>query len=85
MPLESCHFYAEVNSVTNEIAVRAIGSEEDLAAVMVCAICKSKKFRDVFKLTQRVLIAEGINLQVSRAKYPYYPIFLPIISVIFAK
>ena len=66
MPLESCHFYAEVNSVTNEIAVRAIGSEEDLAAVMVCAICKSKKFRDVFKLTQRVLIAEGINLQVSR-------------------
>ena len=66
MPLESCHFYAEVNSVTDEIAVRAIGSEEDLAAVMVCAICKSKKFRDVFKLTQRVLIAEGINLQVSR-------------------
>ena len=66
MPLQSCHFYAEVNSVTNEIAVRAIGSEEDLAAVMVCAICKSKKFRDVFKLTQRVLIAEGINLQVSR-------------------
>ena len=85
MPLQSCHFYAEVNSVTDEIAVRAIGSEEDLAAVMVCAICKSKKFRDVFKLTQRVLIAEGINLQVSRAKYPYYPIFLPIISVIFAK
>ena len=66
MPLQSCHFYAEVDSVTNEIAVRAIGSEEDLAAVMVCAICKSKKFRDVFKLTQRVLIAEGINLQVSR-------------------
>ena len=66
MPLQSCHFYAEVNSVTNEIAVRAIGSEEDLAAVMVCAICKSKKFRDIFKLTQRVLIAEGINLQVSR-------------------
>ena len=66
MPLQSCHFHAEVNSVTNEIAVRAIGSEEDLAAVMVCAICKSKKFRDVFKLTQRVLIAEGINLQVSR-------------------
>ena len=66
MPLQSCHFYAEVNSVTDEIAVRAIGSEEDLAAVMVCAICKSKKFRDVFKLTQRVLIAEGINLQVSR-------------------
>ena len=66
MPLQSCHFYAEVNSVTNEIAVRAIGSEEDLAAVMVCAICKSKKFRDVFKLTQRLLIDEGINLQVSR-------------------
>ena len=66
MPLESCHFYADVNSVTNEIAVRAIGSEEDLAAVMVCAICKSKKFRDVFKLTHRVLIAEGINLHVSR-------------------
>ena len=66
MPLQSCHFYAEVNSVTNEIAVRAIGSEEDLAADMVCAICKSKKFSDVFKLTQRVLIAEGINLQVSR-------------------
>ena len=70
MPLQSCHFYAEVNSVTDEIAVRAIGSEEDLAAVMVCAICKSKKFRDVFKLTQRVLIAEGINLQVSRYEIP---------------
>ena len=66
MPLQSCHFYAEVNSVTNEIAVRAIGSEEDLAAVMVCAICKSKKVRDVFKLTHSLLIEEGINLQVSR-------------------
>ena len=35
MPLQSSHFYAEVNSVTNEIAVRAIGSEEDLAALML--------------------------------------------------
>ena len=66
MPLQSCHFHAEVNSSTREIAVRVHGSEEELAALMVCAICKSKQFRDVFKLTQRVLIAEGINLQVSR-------------------
>ena len=65
MPLQSSHFYAEVNSVTNEIAVRAIGSEEDLAAVMVCAICKSKKFRDVFKLTQRLLVEEGIHFEQS--------------------
>ena len=66
MPLQSCHFHAEVNSATKEIAVRVHGSEEDLAALMVCAICKSKQFRDVFKLTQRLLIEEGINLQVSR-------------------
>ena len=66
MPLQSCHFYAEVNSVTKEIAVRVHGSEEDLAALMVCAICKSKQFRDVFKLTQRLLVDEGINLQMSR-------------------
>ena len=66
MPLQSSHFYAEINPATQEIAVRVIGSDEDLAVLMVCAICKSKKFRDVFKLTQRLLIAEGINLQVSR-------------------
>ena len=66
MPLQSCHFYAEVNSVTKEIAVRVHGSEEDLAALMVCAICKSKKVRNIFKLTHSLLIEEGINLQVSR-------------------
>ena len=66
MPLQSCHFYAEVNRVTNEIAVRVHGSEEDLAALMVCAICKSKKFRDTFKLTQRLLVEEGINFEQSQ-------------------
>ena len=65
MPLQSSHFYAEVNSATKEIAVRVHGSEEDLAALMVCAICKSKQFRDVFKLTQRLLIEEGINFEKS--------------------
>ena len=65
MPLQSSHFYAEVNSATKEIAVRVIGSEEDLAALMVCAICKSKKFRDTFKLTQRLLIEEGIHFEQS--------------------
>ena len=65
MPLQSSHFYAEVNSATKEIAVRVIGSEEDLAALMVCAICKSKQFRDVFKLTQRLLVEEGINFEQS--------------------
>ena len=65
MPLQSCHFYAEVNSVTKEIAVRVHGSEEDLAALMVCAICKSRQFRDVFKLTQRLLIEEGIHFEQS--------------------
>ena len=63
MPLQSSHFYAEVNSATKEIAVRVHGSEEDLAALMVCAICKSKQFRDVFKLTQRLLIDEGIHFE----------------------
>ena len=66
MPLQSCPFYAEVNSVTKEIAVRVHGSEEDLAALMVCAICKSKQFRDVFKLTQRLLVEEGINFEQSQ-------------------
>ena len=65
MPLQSCHFHAEVNSSTREIAVRVHGSEEDLAALMVCAICKSKQFRDVFKLTQRLLVEEGINFEQS--------------------
>ena len=65
MPLQSSHFYAEVNSSTKEIAVRVHGSEEDLAALMVCAICKSKQFRDVFKLTQRLLIEEGIHFEQS--------------------
>ena len=65
MPLQSCHFHAEVNSVTKEIAVRVHGSEEDLAALMVCAICKCKQFRDVFKLTQRLLVEEGINFEQS--------------------
>ena len=65
MPLQSSHFYAEVNSATKEIAVRVRGSEEDLAALMVCAICKSKQFRDVFKLTQRLLVEEGINFEQS--------------------
>ena len=65
MPLQSSHFYAEVNSATKEIAVRVYGSEEDLAALMVCAICKSKQFRDTFKLTQRLLIEEGINFEKS--------------------
>ena len=65
MPLQSSHFYAEVNSATKEIAVRVHGSEEDLAALMVCAICKSKQFRDVFKLTQRLLVEEGINFEQS--------------------
>ena len=66
MPLQSSHFYAEVNGVNKEIAVRVHGSEEDLAALMVCAICKSKQFRDVFKLTQRVLVEEGINFEQSQ-------------------
>ena len=66
MPLQSCHFHAEVNSETKEIAVRVHGSEEDLAALMVCAICKSKKFRDTFKLTQRLLVEEGINFEQSQ-------------------
>ena len=65
MPLQSSHFYAEVNGATKEIAVRVHGSEEDLAALMVCAICKSKQFRDVFKLTQRLLVEEGINFEQS--------------------
>ena len=65
MPLQSSHFYAEVNSATKEIAVRVHGSEEDLAALMVCAICKSKQFRDVFKLTQRLLVEEGIRFEQS--------------------
>ena len=65
MPLQSSHIYAEVNSATKEIDVRVIGSEEDLAALMVCAICKSKQFRDVFKLTQRLLVEEGINFEQS--------------------
>ena len=63
MPLQSSHFYAEVNNTTKEIAVRVYGSEDDLAALMVCAICKSKQFRDVFKLTQRLLIDEGIHFE----------------------
>ena len=65
MPLQSCHFHAEVNSSTREIAVRVHGSEEDLAALMVCAICKSKQFRDVFKLTQRLLVEERIHFEQS--------------------
>ena len=65
MLLQSSHFHAEVNSATKEIAVRVHGSEEDLAALMVCAICKSKQFRDVFKLTQRLLIEEGIHFEQS--------------------
>ena len=65
MRLQSSHFYAEINSATKEIAVRVHGSEEDLAALMVCAICKSKQFRDVFKLTQRLLIEEGIHFEQS--------------------
>ena len=65
MPLQSSHFYAEINSATKEIAVRVHGSEEDLAALMVCAICKSKKFRDTFKLTQRLLVEEGIHFEQS--------------------
>ena len=65
MPLQSSHFYAEVNSATKEIAVRVYGSEEDLAALMVCAICKSRQFRDVFKLTQRLLVEEGIHFEQS--------------------
>ena len=66
MPLQSSHFYAEVNNATKEIALRVHGSEEDLASLMVCAICKSKQFRDVFKLTQRVLVEEGINFEQSQ-------------------
>ena len=66
MPLQSSHFYAEVNSATTAIAVRVYGSDEDLAALMVCAICKSKKFRDTFKLTQRLLVKEGINFEQSQ-------------------
>ena len=66
MPLQSIHFYAEILPVTKETAVRVYGSEEDLAALMVCAICKSKQFRDVFKLTQRLLIDEGINFEQSQ-------------------
>ena len=66
MPLQSCHFHAEVNSVTKEIAVRVHGSEEDLAALMVCAICKSMRFRRVFKMTHRLLIDEGINFEQSQ-------------------
>ena len=65
MPLQSSHFYAEINSATKEIAVRVHRSEEDLAALMVCAICKSKQFRDTFKLTQRLLIEEGIHFEQS--------------------
>ena len=66
MLLQSSHFHAEVNSATKEVAVRVHGPEEDLAALMVCAICKSKRFRDVFKLTQRLLIEEGINFEKSQ-------------------
>ena len=65
MLLQSSHFHAEVNSATKEVAVRVHGPEEDLAALMVCAICKSKRFRDVFKLTQRLLIEEGIHFEQS--------------------
>ena len=66
MPLQSSHFYAEVNSATKEIAVRVYGSEEDLAALMVCAICKSMRFRRVFKMTQSLLIDEGIHFEQSQ-------------------
>ena len=66
MPLQSSHFHAEVDSTTKEIEVCAWGPEEDLAALMVCAICKSKKFRDTFKLTQRLLVEEGINFEQSQ-------------------
>ena len=66
MLLQSSHFHAEVNSATKEVAVRVHGPEEDLAALMVCAICKSKRFRDVFKLTQLLLIEEGINFEKSQ-------------------
>ena len=44
------------------------GSDEDLAALMVCAICKSKKFRDAFKMTQQLLIQEGIDFEKERAR-----------------
>lgn len=66
MPLQPCHFYAEVNRATKEVAVCAWGSEEDLAALMVCAICKSKKFRDAFKLTLHLLVEEGIDFEQSQ-------------------
>ena len=66
MLLQSCHINAEVNSVTKEITVNIQGNEDDLAALMVCAICKSKKFRDTFKLTQRLLVEEGINFEQSQ-------------------
>ena len=58
--------YAEVNSVTNEVQINTYGNAEEIAALMVCAICKSKKFRDVFKLTQRLLIDEGIHFEQSQ-------------------
>ena len=66
MLLQSCHINAEVNSETKEITVSIQGNEDDLAALMVCAICKSKKFRDTFKLTQRLLVEEGINFEQSQ-------------------
>ena len=63
MPMQGIYFHAEVNPVSKEVVVNSHGSDEDLAALMVCAICKSKKFRDAFKLTQALLQEEGINFE----------------------
>lgn len=64
MPLQSVRIYAEVNSVTNEVQINTYGNAEEIAALMVCTICKSKNFRDAFKLTNRMLLDEGIKLEV---------------------
>ena len=68
MPLQAIHFHAEVNHVTKEVTIATIGSADELAALMVCAICKSKKFRDAFKMTQQLLIQEGIDFEKERAR-----------------
>ena len=68
MPLQGVYFHAEVKPVSREVVVNSHGSDEDLAALMVCAICKSKKFREAFKLTQHLLLEEGIDFETEREK-----------------
>ena len=73
MPLQAVHFYAEVKPVSKEVVVNSHGSDEDLAALMVCAICKSRKFREAFKMTQALLQEEGINFEKARARKYGHP------------